>query len=55
MRKCKMCGKDNPPTRYFNCMACQPVLESEEADTYPEGYDYGSAQTKGKVQDEKTE
>lgn len=40
-RNCRICGKENPPNRYFNCNNCEPVLESEDAYTYPEGYDYG--------------
>jgi len=42
VRKCKSCGKDNPPTRYFKCYECQPEIESDDIYTYPESYDYGT-------------
>lgn len=29
-RKCRKCNKNPPPTRYFDCEECKPVLPSDD-------------------------
>jgi len=31
-RKCRQCNKLLPPSRYFNCIQCVDVLDSDDGD-----------------------